>query len=130
MTGPTGFVQRWRGHPYSREEHHCWWLTRLCQREVFGRDVPECPPGALADRRSRLAALHGHPEFQNWVVQPGPVHGAVALMERGILFHAGVYLDAFGILHTNEPHGIVFDSPLELAAVQRWRIAYYLPAHP
>ncbi len=128
MNTPAEFVRKWQGHPYDLPVRNCWWFVRMAQKELFDRDVPEVPPGALEDRRSRLTSLYSHPDYALWVARPDPVHGAIVLMDRGVLFHAGIYLDGFGVLHTIDKAGVQFDSPLELSAARRWRLSYHLPS--
>lgn len=47
---------------------------------------------------------------------------------EGFFIHGGVFLhlDGGGVLHTAEPHGVVFDSPAELAA-RHWLPTYFVP---
>jgi hypothetical protein len=126
------FLRRWRGTPYDKAERNCWWLAALAQAELFGRALPAADPALVADLRARAETMATHPARAEWREIPAPEDGALVLMGKvaGAETHCGVYLAQDGglILHTNERHGVVLDSPLELAAARRWRLTYLIPA--
>ena len=118
------------GTPYDKVERHCWWLATLVERDVFGRDLP-AGPGADPGRHERSRLLANHPARQEWQAHPAPNDGDLVLMGRveGKDIHCGVYLaDHRGIIHTDEPHGVVIDTVLDLQQVRRWRVSYYRPS--
>ena len=123
------FIAGLIGTPYNRAGRHCWWLAGLVEAELFGRTLPigpEVDPGI----RARAALIADHPERHRWHRVDHPDDGDLALLARvpGRDIHCGVYLaDRLGIIHTDEPHGVVIDTPLELEQVRRWRIAYHRP---
>ncbi|PZU95629.1 MAG: glycoside hydrolase [Chelatococcus sp.] len=113
---------------------HCWELVRRCQRQVFGRELP---PVLVAPERRRelfglMALRHSH---GGWREVEGPAHGAVVFLSRNghdparAACHAGVYLalDGGGVLHTDAPHGVVFDSLPALTARNWAEPSFYLP---
>lgn len=117
--------------PYDRAEKNCWWFLRRVQRELFGRDLPEIPDGALdMTGRQRQETLRAHPAFGAWRQVDGPSDGAMALLSKPTTFHCGVVIGSLDILHTDEPHGVVLDPILFLREIKRWRIAYYVPTDP
>lgn len=121
--------------PWEREGRHCWQLVIDVQRDLFGRVLPlvlgYAPPGGEG-RRQKAALFANHPERANWRASE-PVHGAVALMRRSaaspeMLVHAGVYLDlnGGGVLHCDDPQGVVLDSLLDLQLARRWAPPLFL----
>lgn len=130
----AGLLSGLRGTPYDRERRHCWWLASLLQRELFGRSLPLATPDLIADPRARALALASRPERAGWG-EVAAQDGALVLMGRvpGRETHCGVYLsDSAGgrIWHTDAPHGVVADWPLELARARGWRLTYLLPVAP
>lgn len=123
------YVTALLGRPWERDGLHCWTLTRTAVRDLFGVEVPavlEAPEG----RRTKAALFNGHPARSGWQAVQSPATWAVALMHRrgappDLIEHAGVYLpiDGGGVLHTADPHGVVFDSLFELPRLRVW-------AHP
>lgn len=122
--------------PWERSRLHCWSTVCKVQRDVFGRALPvvfDAGGGGGEGRRYRREAFAGHAERGRWTEVGVPRHGAVALMRRsaapaGDYEHAGVWLDldGGGVLHSDYPHGVVFDSPIELAA-RGWVPAWFVP---
>jgi hypothetical protein len=129
----VAYLAALRGLPYDRRERHCWWLASTLQRDLFGRALPLATPDLVADPRARAAALATRPERARWHELGGPADGALVLMGRtaGRETHCGVYLaasDGGAVWHTDAPHGVVADWPLELARARHWRLTYLLPA--
>lgn len=122
------------GRAYEPAGLHCWELVRQCQRIVFGRELP---PVLVAPERRRelfemMSMRHSYP---GWQQVEGPTHGAVVFMTRHgheaakAACHAGVYLDldGGGVLHTDAPHGVVFETVPELTARNWADLSFYLP---
>ena len=126
---PAEFVNAHVGLPYDRARLHCWELVRMAQAEVFGRALPMyARPERLSDQ---IRAFEEHKERENWQRISAPDHGAIVLLGRiGSRrdLHAGVYLaiDRGGILHTDEPHGVVFEDMMQIEA-RGWTAAFYAP---
>ncbi|MFD0938993.1 hypothetical protein [Methylobacterium trifolii] len=82
--------------------------------------------------RERARVLACHPARAAWRTISAPVDGALVLMGKvaGAETHCGTWLAEDGglILHTDEPHGVALDPPLELAQSRRWRLNYLIPA--
>lgn len=133
-TDAAAFIDVAIGKPYEPQGLHCWELVRTCQAAVFGRDLP--PVLVAPERRRELVELmslrHAYP---NWREVPAPVHGAVVFMTRNghdvamAACHAGVWLDldGGGVLHTDDPHGVVFDGAPELTARNWGDLSFFVP---
>jgi hypothetical protein len=130
----AAYVSQRQGQPYSGERH-CWTLVRETQRDLFTRDVPEIlisgPLNALELVRA-FNRRHDHPERRNWQETTLPRDGAIVLMSKpgggSRAIHAGTYLDLDlgGVFHTDEDHGVTFDSLFDLA-LRNWRCEFYTP---
>jgi hypothetical protein len=125
----AAFLDGLLGTPYDKAERHCWWLVSLVERELFGRSLPAVDNKVIGGARERARIFAGHNERTRWVDAPQPRDGSIAMMSKNRLHdvHCGVYLltPAGGrILHTDAPHGVVFDSPAELTHARGWRVAY------
>lgn len=115
------------GQPWARDGLHCWALVRQVQRDLFDRDLPPVFDVAPDGRAAKARLFNGHPERKRWQAIERPVHGAVALMVRrgariDFFEHAGVYfdLDGGGLLHVDDPHGVVFDDLFVFRSARRW----------
>lgn len=131
MTERAAFLRSLRGRAYDRDAFNCWHLASLVQATLFGRLLPVADPALVADTRERARVLAGHPARAAWQPIATPVDGALVLMGKvpGAETHAGTWLAEDGglILHTDEPHGVALDPPLELAQAHRWRLTYLIP---
>lgn len=123
------YITRLIGQPWERRGLHCWALVEKIQKERFDRAAPQGPAVAPGrDRRRELMAVDAEP--LGWTESTEPQHGAIVRMYRvggnpADLEHAGVYLAVDGgiVLHTDDPHGVVADTLLELRTrgwVPRW----------
>lgn len=133
-TATLQFLAAVMGRAYEPAGLHCWELVRMCQRVVFGRELP--PVLVAPERRLELVGMmslrHSRPD---WGEVAAPAHGAVVFMTRGghevakAACHAGVWLefDGGGVLHTDAPHGVVFESLPELKARNWADLSFYLP---
>ena len=134
---PGPYVTVLINRPWDRGGLHCWRLVRDVQRDLFGRDLPPVFDTAPDRRATKAEAFADHPERARWREITAPAHGAVALMARkgarpDFVEHAGVWLDidGGGLLHVDAPHGVVFDSLVELASVRRWATPQFFLPHP
>lgn len=136
MVDAGRYVSRLINRPWTRI-NNCWRLVREVQRDLFGVTLPPiiniAPEGGRAARETRRELFTTHEERRQWQESDVPTHGAVALMRLpaasvGDFQHAGVYLDldGGGVLHTNKPHGVVFDSLSDLMAIRRWVPTYFI----
>lgn len=123
------------GKVYEPAGLHCWELVRQCQRAVFNRELP--PVLVAPERRRELVEMMSlRDSYPGWREVGGPAHGAVVFMTRHghevskAACHAGVWLelDGGGVLHTDAPHGVVFESVPELTARNWADLSFYLPA--
>ncbi|HEV2552708.1 MAG TPA: glycoside hydrolase [Bosea sp. (in: a-proteobacteria)] len=122
------------GRPYERDGLHCWELVRQCQAVVFGRALPAVL-AAPESRRELVGLMARRHEAKGWREIAGPAHGAVVFLTRKghvaakAACHAGVWLDldGGGFLHTDDPHGVVFDSAPDLRARNWADPGFYLP---
>lgn len=135
MIDATSFVNGMIGRPYEAQGLHCWALTRQCQREVFGRELPvilAAPDSLLA----KVRLMRRRHDYEGWTVADGPRHGAVVFLtrnghgaEKGAC-HAGTWLDleGGGLLHVDDPQGVAFD-PLTVLKVRNWAdLSFHVPA--
>lgn len=134
-TATLQFLAAVMGRAYEPAGLHCWELVRSCQRLVFGRELP---PVIVAPERRRelLGLMELRHSYAGWRQVDAPAHGAVVFMTRNghevarAACHAGVYLDldGGGVLHTDAPHGVVFETILELSARNWADLSFYLPS--
>lgn len=131
---PATFAASYIGKPYDKTGLHCWELVRRAQEAIFQRQLPfvmEHPGTKLAVARL-MARKDKHP---GWHRVDTPQHGAVVFMTRQghgperAAIHSGVYLalDAGGVLHTDDPHGVVFESLAELRTRNWAPPSFYIP---
>lgn len=126
---PSQFINAHVGLAYEREGLHCWELCRRVQEAVYGRTLPVIGcPDTLRDIARQFAV---HPERERWVEVQAPVDGALVMLNRTGTrrdWHAGVYMavDRGGILHTDAPHGAIFERLSALHA-RGWHPTFYLP---
>lgn len=123
------------GRAYEPAGLHCWELVRSCERIVFDRELP--PVLVAPERMAELVGLmQMRKSYPGWREVEAPAHGAVVFMTRNgheasrAACHAGVWLDldGGGVLHTDAPHGVVFESLPELKARNWGDLSFYLPA--
>lgn len=131
---PATFVNRMIGRPYDPTGLHCWELTRQCQCEVFGRELPVVL-AAPQSKRELIGLMAERDRHGDWCEVAAPAHGAVVFIGRESIsrvraaIHAGVFLalDGGGVLHTDDPQGVAFE-PLAIMAARGWVApSYYLP---
>ena len=134
MDRVSAFAASYIGRPYEKTGLHCWELVRRCQAEIFSRELPAVieHPGTKIGVAKLMARRDDHP---GWHRSEIPIHGAVVFMTRAghgperAAVHSGVYLaiDGGGVLHTDDPHGVVFESLTELRA-RGWAYpTFYIP---
>jgi hypothetical protein len=129
------FVDRMIGRPYEPAGLHCWELTRQCQREVFGRDLPAVL-AAPESKRDLVRLMGQRHDYSGWREVAQPENGAIVFMTRRghgpgrAACHAGTWLDieGGGVLHTDAPHGVVFESLIELTARNWAEPSFFIPA--
>ena len=134
-TATLQFLAAVIGRAYEPAGLHCWELVRSCQRVVFGRELP---PVLVAPERMRelVELMDLRKSYPGWREVNGAAHGAVVFMTRHgheaakAACHAGVFLalDGGGVLHTDAPHGVVFETLPELTARNWADLSFYLPA--
>jgi len=122
----VAYVSALIGQPWQADGLHCWALVRQVVGDLFGVDLPaviEAPEG----RRTKAGMFANHPARAGWVEAQPPLPWAVALMHRrggarDVIEHAGVYLpfDGGGVLHVDNPHGVVFDTLFDLQRIRCW----------
>lgn len=133
-TATLQFLAATIGRDYESTGLHCWELVRQCQAVVFGRHLP---PVLVAPERMRelvdmMELRHSYPGYREI---DAPEHGAIVFMTRKgngpsrAACHAGVWLDldGGGVLHTDAPHGVVFEALIELQARNWADLSFYLP---
>lgn len=131
----AAFVELYIGKPYEPKGLHCWELVRRCQEELFGRALP---PVLVAPERKRelIGLMDLRHSYTGWHQAEKPEHGAVVFMTRNgqgaerAACHSGVWLelDGGGVLHTDESHGVVFETVPELTARNWADFGFFVPA--
>ncbi len=114
----------------------CWRLVIEVQRDLFDRKLPpllDVVRRGAAGPAENAEQFAGHPERARWQETERGCDGAVVLMRQcganvAALEHAGVYLDldGGGVLHSDNPHGVVFDS-LVMLTVRGWEPIFLVP---
>jgi hypothetical protein len=125
-TEASEFINGLVGRPWSAR-WNCWTLATVVQRRLYGRDLPA--GYAPRDLERRRALFAQSPERARWQDAGRPVDGALALMRRvADDEHCGVALDLspMVVIHVDEPHGVVLDSPAELL-LRNWRTRFLVP---
>jgi hypothetical protein len=118
------FVRRVLDKPYvagaqGPDAYDCWSLARICQKELFERELPV----ALVDPhqlRHLIETIEHSAVHDSWPETSEPAHGALVTMAHARFpSHIGVWLDldGGGVLHTLEHAGVAFEVPLSLRAV-------------
>ncbi|RAI44699.1 glycoside hydrolase [Rhodoplanes roseus] len=135
MTDAAAYVSALIGRPWDRTGLHCGALVQQVQRDLFGRSLPdvmrEAPPCDAEGRLERYRVFAEHPAHGDWQQALRPTHGCLVLMRRRSgrpHEHVGVWLalDGGGVLHTDAPHGVVFDSLAQLA-LRGWLPTWFVP---
>lgn len=135
LADPIRYIDARIGEAYDMRRANCWHLAGETLRALFGRALPSFPKRAMISRAARVQAEASFDGWDGWSPAPGPAHGALVLMDRaGCLrdIHAGVWLQCgpvAGCLHTNDPHGVVFDDMSRLRARGWDSLRFYVPAH-
>lgn len=130
----AAFANRVMGQPYEGNGLHCWELTRQCQREVFGRELPAVL-AAPDSKRELIRLMRRRHDHAGWREARQPEHGAVVFLTRRghgpsrEAIHAGTWLalDGGGVLHTDAPHGVVFETLPELSARNWAEPSFFIP---
>ncbi len=122
------------GLPYDPVKLNCWTIVSRCQKQVFDRDLP--PVIIRPDNMKELVGLMElRKTYQGWQEVPEPQHGAVVFMTKNghdvsnAACHVGVWLDfeGGGVLHSDEPHGVVFESVTALKTRNWGDFAFHVP---
>jgi hypothetical protein len=127
---PAEFIKSVYGGKWSVTDH-CWDLVRRGQREIYSRELPEVLISGKLEARALVRMFDEHPERERWARVNIPEDGAVVLMNKGgahgRAIHAGIYfdLDCGGILHVDDPHGVVFEDALTIQ-LRGWTCDYFV----
>lgn len=133
--GSATFLDLVIGRPYEPNGLHCWELVRQCQQVIFKRHLP--PVLVAPERRRELVDMMSlRHTYQGWIEVKEPVHGCVVFMTKNghevsnAACHAAVWLDldGGGFLHTDEPHGVVFEKMSEIVLHNWGDFSYHTPA--
>lgn len=123
------------GLPYVRggqgpSAFDCWGITRLVQREAFGRELPVVIADP-ANLRAVVEAFRAEETRRSWRPRDKrekPADGDLVTMSRaGDEHHIGTWFgfDGGGVLHAVEGWGVLFDALPVLATEGFRRIAFY-----
>lgn len=104
----------------------CWGLLRLIYSDIYGIQLPEYPgitvASALAQCKTFLEAK------DDWILVDDPFDGAaVAMSQKEIIHHVGVYASADGgkIIHCWKGHNVIADTLRGLKLKGFKRILFY-----
>lgn len=130
----AAYLNTIRGQPWERKGLHCWRLVVKLQRDLFGRAIP-FGERHMVNRTTLSQYMNLDCVEYGWVETDTPVHGAVVRMyrqgsEATELLHAGVVLDLGGplvVIHTDNPHGVVFDTLAQLTVQRGWVPRFFIP---
>ncbi len=128
------FVASVIGRAYEPAGLHCWELVRRCRFVVFGDELPAALT-APSDKLALAREMAKRDRHAGWEAVTEPSHGAVVFMARRghgpsrAAIHAGIWLDldGGGVLHTDNPHGVVFETLPELNARNWAEPSFYAP---
>lgn len=135
--GSLAFLEMVIGEPYNRDGLNCWEAVRRYYQVVHN---VELPPVLIAP--SRMKELIGMMElrktYAGWVEVPQPQHAAIVFMTKNghevsnAACHAGIWLDfdGGGILHTDDPHGVVFETLGQIKLHNWGDFSYYVRVSP
>lgn len=121
------------GQPYASGGLHCWKLTRRTVWTLFGLRVPLVTEAAPAGLYEKARLFAEHPARREWGEVAAPGDWAVVLMGHAgrpdLIDHAGTYLalDGGAVLHTDDPHGVVFESLLTLRNARHRTLTFLVP---
>lgn len=121
--------------PWVRDGRNCWRVTREVVA-ALGYKLPpvlEVAPGGKEGRSIKSDLFNTHPERGNWQEVTSTDTWALVLMHRPfrpavVLEHSGIYFATNGgrILHSCDPHGVVFDTMSELK-LRNWVPIFLVP---
>lgn len=112
----VGFVSERIGAPYDLATANCWHLATRALAALYGVEAPAFRKRDAASRKARLEAADGFRLWEGWEETEAASDGALVLMSREGCepdLHAGVFIVLpfqAGVLHTSDPHGIVFET--------------------
>ena len=122
------------GKKYDLATANCWHLVVDVLRVVYGIAAPSFRRRYSASRKARMKAANGFQIWDGWQELSGPKDGALVLMSKiGCEpdLHAGVCIhkDILPmVLHTNAPHGVVFENLTEIMALRGYTsIRFFAP---
>ena len=133
MTAP---MQHWAaqyiGEPYVPQENDCWAFCRRVWHTHFGLDVPVVAVNGT-NLRAITRAFSYHPERDLWQPVESPIEGDAVLMAHSRFpSHVGIWVDADGggVLHCQDPLGVIFSRRDALARAGWARLQFYRRVAP
>ena len=118
------------------EGYDCLSFTRLVQKEMFGRALPEIHIENDSVASFIKAAIESEKTY-NWVQSKEPEHGCIVELSRSkVPHHCGTYIDLIdprtgvrvkGLLHSLKGSGVIFDPWISLKAAGWRRFTYNVP---
>jgi hypothetical protein len=129
------FIRATIGKPYAwaaqgPDAFDCWGLTRACQREVFGRELPIVGSDAT-DLRALVRVIETSELRSVWIERAkgeAPAAGDIVTMTHAHRpHHVGVWLDVDGggALHALEDWGVCFDNRARLRMAGFGRLTFH-----
>jgi hypothetical protein len=112
----VGFVSERLDTRYDMATANCWHLATNALATLYGTAMPAFRKRDAATKKARVKAANGFAVWDGWEEIKGAADGALVLMSKDGCepdLHAGVFIVLpfqSGILHTNDPHGVVFET--------------------
>ena len=123
----THWAEQYIGEPYEPQANDCWAFCRRVWHVHFGFDVPVVTV-AGTNLRAITRAFSYHEERDQWQPVDVPAEGdAVLLAHSKYPSHVGIWIDADGggVLHCQDPMGVVFSSRAALQRAGWARLQFY-----
>lgn len=133
MTPNVGhWATQYIGQPYVPQTNDCWAFCRRVWAEQFGLVVPVVTVNG-SNLRAITRAFSYHEERALWQPVDVPVEGdAVLLAHTRFPSHVGIWIevDGGGVLHCQDPLGVIFSRRDALARAGWSRLQFYRRVAP
>lgn len=121
------WAEQYIGDAYDPQTHDCWAFCRRVWAEQFALTVPVVTVNG-SNLRAITRAFSHHEERALWAAVEVPQEGdAVLLAHSKYPSHVGIWVtaDGGGVLHCQDPMGVVFSSRSALARAGWARLQFY-----
>lgn len=121
------WAAKYIGDEYDAVTHDCWGFCRRVWAEQFSLDVPVVTVSG-SNLRAITRAFGNNPERANWRDVDFPQEGdAVLLAHSRYPSHVGIWVEADGggVLHCQDPMGVIFSSRAALVRAGWAHLQFY-----